>query len=51
MSVLGEELNELMLDVLMLVNIMQQHIFGHAWPLGGILVPDRGLNSCHGSDE
>ena len=29
---LGEELNELMLDVLMLVNIMQQHIFGHAWP-------------------
>ena len=40
---LGEELNELMLGVFMLVNVTQQlFFFCHAWPLGGILVPDQG---------
>ena len=42
---LGEVLNELMFGVFILVNIMQHlffFFFGHAWPLGGILVPNQG---------
>ena len=42
---LGEELNELMFGVFILVNIMQQlffFFFWPSWPLGGILVPDQG---------